>query len=398
MMYTAWMKILYVFILLIGFLFSVLYLGDFSVLLLFILLILPVFLWLSIFYIKFCIDISFKSMNDSFKRNSPRKIQLIVKNKGFLPVGKAVACVICSNIMTDEKVPVYLTFPIPARNTTTIEFTINVPHCGITEIYLQDLIYTDYIRLFKRKIKSNSSVSVLTLPSGKVLNYKINIPYSESDDEGSTYSKMRSGDDPSEVYRIREYQPGDMQKRIHWKLSCRTDTVWIKEYSLPIRKRAAVLIDYSYDGNDLADSIDTALETAYSLSSALINQEIPTTIYWFSARTNNIVWNEIHSVSELNDCFAAILSNIPVTNSKQLIVQAADLVELHSTNAIYYCTPKFCTEDIQKLNNTFCKNCVFILTADFKTSKLSVNNVIYVNEDSIEENLTKLSAAEVNYE
>ncbi|MDD6268747.1 MAG: DUF58 domain-containing protein [Oscillospiraceae bacterium] len=392
------MKILYIFILLIVLLFSVLYLGDFSVLLLLILLVLPVFLWLSIIYIKLCIDISLKSNNDSLKRNNPRKIQLIVDNNGFLPVGKAVACVICSNIMTGEKAPVYLIFPIPARNTTTIEFTITIPHCGITEISLQNLIYTDYIRLFKKKIKSNSSVSVLTLPSGKVLNYKINIPYSKSDDEGSIYSRIRSGDDPSEVYRIREYQPGDVQKRIHWKLSCRTDTVWVKEYSLPIRKKAAILIDYSFSGNYSADVIDTVLETAYTLSSALIKQEIPAAIYWFSSKTNKIVWNEIHSVSELNDCFAAILSNIPVNSSRQFIVQAADLIELHSNNAIYYCTPDYCNENIQKLNNIFRKNCIYILTADFEKRNLSGNNIVYVNEDSIEDNLKKLSEAEVKYE
>ena len=41
----------------------------------------------------------------------------------------------------------------------------------------------------------------------------------------------RKGNDPSEIFDIREYVPGDDIRSIHWKLSSKTDTLILKEAS-----------------------------------------------------------------------------------------------------------------------------------------------------------------------
>ena len=40
--------------------------------------------------------------------------------------------------------------------------------------------------------------------------------------ESDSYSTIKGGDDPSEVFAIREYREGDRLQRIHWKLSYET--------------------------------------------------------------------------------------------------------------------------------------------------------------------------------
>ncbi len=392
MIYTAWMKIIYILILAAAALFSVLYLEAFSVFLLLILLMIPVFMMLSLVYIRFNLKASLQSTGITYHRSIPQAIQLVISNNGILPVGKAAAQLICRSRITGEEIPVTLIFPIPARNVTTIEFTITVPNCGVTDIVLKRLQFTDYIRLFSWRMRPDFTANVMTLPSGAELGYKLDIPCSETDDESNIYSKLRAGDDPSEVYRIREYQPGDLQKRIHWKLSSRTDTIWVKEYSFPIRQRAAVLVDYTVYPSVPIDSVDTALEAAYSLAAAFIHQSIPTVLYWYNAETDNLEWNELNSMSELNDCFTSLLSQLPSHDSDGFIRQASEQASIRTTNAVYYCTPSFNSEHIAALDKIFRKNRLFVITAEFPSERREITgNVIYVREGSLAGDLQKLS-------
>ncbi len=392
MIYTAWMKILYLIIIIIAALFSVLYLGEFSVFLLMTLLLLPVFMIISLVYIRCSINASVQSTGTSYHRNTPQAIQLVVKNNGFLPVSKAAAHLVCTNRMTNEQADITLSFPIPSRNVTTVEFTITVPHCGITDIELKRLQFADYIRLFSWKMHTGFTTSLMTLPSGTHIGYTINIPCSETDNESNIYSKLRAGDDPSEVYRIKEYQPGDMQKRIHWKLSSRTDTIWVKEYSFPIRQRTAVIMDYTSADNISADSIDTALEAAYTLTSAFIQQNISTVLYWYNQETDELEWNDLKSMPEINDCFASLLSHMPSQSSSELIKLTSKQIAIHSTNAVYFCTPAYNRDDINAMSKIFKKNRLFIITAEFPFSEQKdVGNIVFVRNESIAADLKKLS-------
>lgn len=400
MIQTFYMKILYAVVLIISLLFSVLYSGEFSLLLLLVIIVIPVLLRISLLYAKLKLNVSIKAPVISYYRNRPQTIQLVVENNCIFPVSKAAAMLTCSSVVTGEKIPISVTFPIPAKNVTIIELTITIPHCGLTEIELNRLEITDYIRLFKRSIRKAMPISILTLPSGTELKYKINVPCSITDEESNVYSKLRAGDDPSEIYRIREYQPGDMPKRIHWKLSSRTDTMWVKEYSLPIKQRASILIDYSMMNNAAAaDLMDAALEAAYSLAMTLVKQEVPVIIYWVSEKSQKLVWNDIHTISELNDCFTALLSGLPVQDSKELLTQVSDLLTIRSTNAIYYCTPNFDVNEFESYLKIFCNNHFYIITsnnsASLSKSSSYNENIIFVKENSISENLEKLSYAEV---
>lgn len=399
MIRTLWMKTAYIIILIAAALFAVLYLGSFSVILLCILLILPVIFWLSLWYIRFSLDVSIETDSALSHRNMPQFIKLVVKNKSFLPVGKAAAMLVCSGISINKNISATVSFPIPARNVTTVQIRFSAPHCGLTDIKLKYLQITDYIRLFSRKIRYSSETSVLILPCAAEINYELNIPCSPSDEESCIYSKLRPGNDPSEIYRIREYRPGDMPKRIHWKLSSRTDTTWVKEYSLPISQRAAVLVDYSFSPSIPADLMDIALDAAYSISMALIKQEIPVVIYWVSGQSGKILWNEVLSAADLNGCFSALLSHKPVNESDELLKQSSDLTAVHSTNALYYCTPRFDLSEIKSYFRTFKENRLHVITSESSSMQdVPYKNIIFVREGTISEDLRTLSSMEVKHE
>ena len=395
MIYTFWMKIVYVILLLAAVLFSILYLRPFSVLLLLILLILPVLMFLSVVYIRLHLKTSIHLTGSTYHRNKPQSVQLIIENTGFLPVGKAVASVVCISSMSGLKIPVRISFPIPARNQTTVEFQVTASHCGLNKMKIQRICFTDYIHLFQWKMRVHSEADLLILPSGTDLNYAFAIPGSETDEESSIYSKRKPGDDPSEVYRIREYQPGDLQKRIHWKLSSRTDTVWVKEYSFPIQHRTAVILDYSVRNTCTAERFDTALETAFTLSTAFIKQNIPLTLYWYDAATEQLVWNELHTLSELNDCFGTILMQPPAQGENTMIKQITEQASLRNINAVWFCTPQYIPEDIQILSGFFQNGRLCVLTAEKpEKDRKPLEYIVYIDQQSISETLRKVSGSE----
>jgi hypothetical protein len=350
-------------------------------------------MFLSVLYIRLHLHAKICLTGGIYRRNVPHTIQLVVENTGFLPVGRAVASILCTSQITGAETPIALSFPIPAKNVTIVEFKITVPHCGMTNLKLQWVHFVDAIHLFGGKVRMHPEVQVMTLPIGKDMDIMPEVPGSATDEESNLYSKRKAGDDPSEVYRIREYQPGDLQKRIHWKLSCRTDTVWVKEYSYPLQQRAAVMIDYSMSDLSRMECMDTMLETAYTIATTFLKQDIPVALYWYDAEAQQLVWNELHSVDALHNSFITLLSQVPAQNASQFLLQLTEHATVHAVNALFYCTPVFDKEELQILSHTFSKNRLHILTAENPKQQLPDAEAVaveYVTENTIAETLQQL--------
>lgn len=64
--------------------------------------------------------------------------------------------------------------------------------------------------------------------------------------DSEEYDEKRPGDDPSQIFQIREYREGDRMQRIHWKASARTSQLMVKDYSMPIGSGALVLLIFGW--------------------------------------------------------------------------------------------------------------------------------------------------------
>lgn len=63
--------------------------------------------------------------------------------------------------------------------------------------------------------------------------------------EAEVYDDKTGGDDVSEVFQIRSFQPGDKIQNIHWKLSAKEDELIVRENSLPMGCPVVILLDIS---------------------------------------------------------------------------------------------------------------------------------------------------------
>jgi hypothetical protein len=92
--------------------------------------------------------------------------------------------------------------------------------------------------------------------------------------ESEVFSKVKAGDDSSEVFDIREYQEGDRLNRVHWKLSSKNEETYVKEYSLPISNSIVIIPEIVNHERLKISTMDTITELLLSISQRLNDNEI----------------------------------------------------------------------------------------------------------------------------
>ena len=177
--------------------------------------------------------------------------EIVVRNKGRLPLGKTSVRVNCRNLRTGQSEQVEIQAEANRRETRT-PLKLEMPHVGRHEIRLEESFVADALGLARRRIPTEGAVDSTKYP--EVFPIQVRLASSAAVMlESDRYANRRSGNDPGEVREIREYVPGDPVRNIHWKLSEKTDKLLVKELGLPVTDQMMVLLDtaapYSVTGN-----------------------------------------------------------------------------------------------------------------------------------------------------
>jgi uncharacterized protein (DUF58 family) len=72
----------------------------------------------------------------------------------------------------------------------------------------------------------------------------------------------------SEFYGIREYQPGDPLRRVHWRSSARMGRLAVVEYEHDVSVDLTLVLD-ARRGSDVGEGVETTLETAAAVAASL---------------------------------------------------------------------------------------------------------------------------------
>jgi uncharacterized protein (DUF58 family) len=126
----------------------------------------------------------------------------------------------------------------------------------------------DYLTVYPRII----SLTRLGLPS--------RLPF------GTIASRQRLFEDPARPMGVRDYNAGDSQRHINWKVSAHTDRLLVKRFQPAISLETAILLNLhtaDYQQQDWRYHTEWAIVTATSLATHLIEQRQPTGL-----RTNGI--------------------------------------------------------------------------------------------------------------
>ena len=245
---------------------------------------------------KYSIKTEFAVQSKTTAKNTSFPVQLCITNKSVFPVGKAEVHIEYYNIFNNQINEFEMLVPIQARNTHRVTFQLSSKYCGILKIRSAYINLYDPLRIFRFRTGKNITTEIAIMPEIHEINGSISYTDRESE-ESSIFSENTAGDDPSEVFDLRDYVTGDKLNRIHWKLSSKKDDLIVKDYSMPVDVPCMIFLNLKcYEDSEYTLPVfDTLIETLISVSQFLIENERIHTLVYYNASMHEFCETEITS-------------------------------------------------------------------------------------------------------
>ncbi len=229
--------------------------------------------------------------------------RILLRNRFFLPVPCAKVRLCSVNSLCGEPLRETLMFPVDARADAAVEYRLRSRYAGKISVSLTDVRYYDFLGIFSFAKKLDGRAETFVPPS--VFPLDIRLRPVENAPDGRTYSAVKPGDDPSEVFDVRPYREGDRLRSVHWKLSARLGELMVREFGLPLDCAVVLLLELLAPGPDV---LETVLETAASVSHFLVENRVPHRIEWYDARRREYRSEPVADDDAFAAAFAEILS------------------------------------------------------------------------------------------
>lgn len=157
------------------------------------------------------------------------------------------------------------------------QFALPMREVGCFEIELVSMRVYDLFGLFFLVKCPKGGEMVLVLPQLHTLPLRLEESVHNFYGDADVYDELRPGYDPAENFGVREFRAGDRLQSVHWKLSAKTDTLMIRENSLP---RACSVVLF------LKDAIP---EEYAALSFSLMDAGCPHYVCWQSVSRGELL-------------------------------------------------------------------------------------------------------------
>lgn len=319
---------------LVGAFISVFYLEYGTVAIMGLLIIVPVMMFLFLICLRVHISVSVDSKNpmaekDALDRPARAAITLSVENGNkILPVTKGIAKVYYENTFSGEKGKMRVTFSVDARKKRDRRIVVVMEHCGNVAIKVKKVRIYDYLNIFAWRVGKNfATQNILILPPHREMYLDKDRWYKETSEDSDRFSLYKKGDDPSEIFAIRDYADGDKIQRIHWKLSSKTGNLMVKEGSLPLTKVVNVFIDLCVQEGqgkkakeEKYKNMDLLIQGVYSLSMFLIEQAIPQKYIWYDNKNEVVQERMVEQEEELIWMFQELFRSSVTEDADELIM------------------------------------------------------------------------------
>ena len=219
--------------------------------------------------------------------------------------GRIRARLTVENTLTGQREEEHFTFTA-SSNPQVLEHQLSSPTCGQVVCRLDKLWVSDYLGIFSLPLgrRRRQEAAVFFWPSVAGVDLAVqegNMP----DAQGERYSQRKPGDDPTELFALREYREGDRFSRIHWKLSQKMGKPLVKELGLPIADHLFFLLDLNGTGVEA----DTLLDAFATLSHFLAERETAHRVGYWDTRGNRLRCLEISQPEDLLPVWREILSS-----------------------------------------------------------------------------------------
>jgi hypothetical protein len=308
-------------------------------------------------------------------RRDSFNVDLDVFNSSIFPVSRAVLLFTHENSFCDEVSAHTIEIPIKGLRKHTISMSIISEHCGRYTTELKEIKVFDYLRFFSFKVRK------IATGGSTVINPKIyDLPcYIESDDvkrESEKLSEYMKGDDPSQIFDLRDYIEGDKLNRLHWKLTIKNDSPIVKEFSEP--EGYGFVIIFNFTTQTDIDTIDVLLETLFSVADFLAENKKSFKLCYNHAKYTEMIIENSEDIFQLSEIFLNNFENI----DSNVLTDFHNANDIERFSHIIYITENVSADEFDYIQNFdfALKNSVICLNSEVKAPNLfqvQNNNIGY---------------------
>ncbi len=247
-------------------------------------------------------------------------VSVMLYNPTIFPVSNLTIYVTYKNSFSVKSYKKELAVNIDRRTKSNVICNLQSDCAGNLEITLNGIRNYDFIKLFSLKKKMNQKITIAVLPDLYELAQQ-DIRFQDTTLSDSEYfSQSKSGDDPSEVFAIREYREGDKPQRIHWKLSRKYDQIMIKEFSKPVDCSFLIFLHLTaLKTRDSLRTIDSLIEAAFSLSHTLQLKGQMHYMAWYERENNCCQRIQIAQEKDMFEALDGVMQSHPCNNGTDVI-------------------------------------------------------------------------------
>ena len=248
---------------------------------------------------------------DMIEKGENMEVMITLINQGRLPVPCCCCELEVTNRLTGQARHITTTHSLPPGGRRYQTFELTDQYCGKIDIVAEHLQVQDPLRLFTGVWKSaDSTMSTAGYFVPQIQPVDIPADFLDSYNmESYQYSQYQKGNDPGEVFSVREYQEGDSLKQIHWKLTAKLGEVTVRIPSFPIENNILVVLDnlLTPSSKIAPEEKSRLVELYYSLSAALLEKAAPHSIGWVDSEDESFVLHRIKSMEDLWETVPEVL-------------------------------------------------------------------------------------------
>ena len=255
-------------------------------------------------YQKKKIQVSLGRVIPLAEKNKDIPVDIFVKNNSRFLDCYVKVWLEMENSATGEKEEFAISCSARHQRTEKKQLLLKASHSGIISLALKTYWIYDILYIFKAKRSSKEMQQIAILPASHLLMVEVTRRTRDFMAEAEEYSDRESGDDPSEVYQIREFRDGDSIHDVHWKLTAKSDELRVKEYGRPLGCVVLLWLNFGRKNKKIKNVPSVVLEAAASLSLSLLEMECIHMVAWYEPENKQIqkkrIAKEAHIYELLN--------------------------------------------------------------------------------------------------
>ena len=239
---------------------------------------------------------------------------------------------------------------VPLRsNGESVKLQVSANVCGAVAVRCRKVRVWDLLELSSAGAKPfEPGYTVIWPRRAEVILSQTLATVGASQSEGTMQN--RRGNDQSEIFDFREYMPGDDVRSIHWKLSCKTDHLLLREASDPAHYEIILLADMGlarHSGKTTPEELNAAVSILIAMGRQLLAEGLRFCLAFPSRQ--GLVCRAVRTEEELRLELPSFLSEpLPAQAGMGLQLFRADHLEQNFTRLLIVSAGSY-EQDLQSL-------------------------------------------------